>query len=233
MVDLVCTSCQTSVSSIASGNVYSCGHLLCSTCGSDAVCRNDGSQTVIQDADVVQGLCAIQETFRKLQASESPDWNSYYMAVQSLRDLVGRKYPLKCQSGHQYAGETCLRCVELAQQSQAQPLLQWVPNYCPNCKGAINGTCQTCGYKDLSAVLTVKEADEEERKCQHCGKGYEGDSCWNCEQIAQAIAVPQPIVSQMQEPAAPQSIHWKCSNCNYKYCAHNLTECPSCKKPRT
>ena len=231
MTDLQCTNCNTSVSSIISGNVYSCGHLLCGNCGSDAVCREDGSQTAIQDADVLQGISDIQETCKKLQASESPDWNSYYMAVQSLRDLVGRKYPSKCQKGHQYAGETCLRCAEVALTTQAQPLLQWVPNYCPNCKATISGTCSTCGYKDLSAVSTVKEVDEEEKKCEQCGKGYEGDSCWNCEQIAQAV--PQPIMSQLQKPAAPQSTYWKCRNCNYKYCAHNLTECPNCKQPRT
>ena len=228
-MDLVCTGCQASISSISSGNVYACAHLLCETCGLDQNCRVDGSYTVMHDTEVVQCICAIQETFLQVQSvpSESQDWNTYFAAVSNLQTLVGRKYAMQCQNGHHFVGDACSRCLESAQLSQAPPPLEWVPNYCPNCKVGISGTCPTCHYKDLSAVMTVKEEEVKPRNCSRCGQESEEELCWQCQQPA---LTPTPPLPQSQPPA--QSPHWKCSNCNYKYCNQSLTDCPSCHKPK-
>lgn len=225
-MDLLCLGCQASISSIQAGNVYACFHLLCAACGSDQSCRLDGSCSVMHDSEVVQSICAMQEICRKLQSSGSQDWNLYFSAVYNLQQFVRGKYPLKCQNGHNYTGENCSKCMETL---SAPSLLQWLPNFCPNCKVTISGTCLTCNYKDLSAVLTVKEEEEEvqPRNCSRCGQRSQAEVCWQCQQQA-FLAPSQPPQFQDPAPVASQSPHWKCSNCNYKYCLQRLTQCPSC-----
>lgn len=216
MSDLCCTACQASVSVIPGGNLYACGHLLCSVCGADSVCRLDGSYTVIQDQDVFQSIQKIKGTYQQLlKATEAANWDLYYASVQDLTTLLSRKYSSRCPAGHTHGNEGCQACMPSVSLSSQ---LSETPNFCPNCRIVITVTCPHCHYRDLSSVSIPPETgDSPSIRCSQCGAETTGEEiCTQCK----------------DKNTQKAQKYWACWNCRYKYCSTELMACPNCHSDR-